>query len=59
MKNKTFKVGFVYEGKGELLIEAASEKRAREIFLLGEWEVNEVNDDSSGYSIEYVDEIKN
>ena len=54
---KTYKVTSVYDGKGEVIMEAKNEEEAKEMFLCGEWEQKDVDDTSDGYEVLEVNKV--
>lgn len=54
---KDYKVSYIYDGSGEIIIRAKNEKEAREIFMQGDWENCNADDTSDNYSVEEVNEV--
>lgn len=56
-KKNYYKVSFYYDGSGEIIIEAKSKAEAREIFMQGDWNDDEVDDTSDNYVVEDVNKV--
>ena len=52
-----YEVVFQYDGKGTVVIEAKNEEEAEEIFLSGEYEQKDINDDSDCYIVNEVNKV--
>lgn len=56
-EEKYFKVSFTYDGSGEIIFDAKNKDEARELFLRGDWENEDVDDTSDNYVIEEINSV--
>jgi len=56
-KLKTYRLFISWDGRGFVHIKAKSEKDAKDKFYSGEWEVNDLEDESEGYTIEEIEKV--